>query len=190
MWESVARGDVGAREGESTCPRHQPAVTAADFMALYDRCLASGLKACVVCSYIVGHQTLTVTCHLPVPAVTTAAAGKRRRLRRGRATTAGPDCRARVEPLNPAVPAIPSPTRTPLPLSSPEIASLPAKRTRKWRNELELLRDWQENDDLLVSPPPAEPRRHHSRRLLLRLPSLSLRPSLRPTRQLQHHQGH
>jgi hypothetical protein len=42
-WANVARGTV--RAGEPTCPRHQPAVTAVDFTALYDHCLASGFKS-------------------------------------------------------------------------------------------------------------------------------------------------
>jgi hypothetical protein len=157
MWARVARGNMGPCAGELTCHRHQPAITAADFTAQYDRCLASGLKACVVFSYPAGRQILTIMCHQPTPAVITATARKHcrhhRRCRRcGIAATAVPDCPARVQPPIIAAPAVLSPTQTPLPLSSPDIASPPAKRTRRRRTELELLRDCEGNDELLVSP--------------------------------------
>ncbi len=100
-----------------------------------------------------------MTCHLPSPAVTTAATIKshrhhRRRRRRSRAAIAVPDCPARVVPTTLAAPTAPSPTQTQPPLPSPDIVSQPAKRTRKRQNELKLLRDWEGNDQLLVSPPP------------------------------------
>jgi hypothetical protein len=67
MWASVVRGE-GSCVVENTCLQQQPAVTTADFTALYDRCLASGLKARVVFSYVDGHQTLSISCTFPAPA--------------------------------------------------------------------------------------------------------------------------
>ncbi len=81
-WASVARGDVGAHAVEPICTRQQPAITAADLMAFYDRCTASGLKAQVVFSHAAKNQVLTVTCSIPAPAVTSAASGRRCHRRR------------------------------------------------------------------------------------------------------------
>ncbi len=79
-WPSVVRGE--AREGTPACPRSQPAiVTAADFSALYQRCVASGLKASVNISHVAGCQVLTVLCTIPAPAMTETAAGRRRQRR-------------------------------------------------------------------------------------------------------------
>jgi hypothetical protein len=77
-WASVARGE-GASVVNTARPQQQPAVTAAEFIALYDRCLASGLKARVAFSHAAGRQTLSLTCIFPVPAGSAAAAGKRSR---------------------------------------------------------------------------------------------------------------
>jgi hypothetical protein len=66
MWASMVRG--APRGGDPTCPRPLPAVCAADFMALYDRCLAGGIKARLVISQTAGVQTLTITCSIPAPA--------------------------------------------------------------------------------------------------------------------------
>ncbi len=95
-WASVARGK-GARAVKQSCPVQQPAVIAADFTVLFDRCLASGLKARLIFSHAAGHQVLTVTCNLPAPAVNLAAAGKRRRrhrrrLRRGKPSKLRLEC--------------------------------------------------------------------------------------------------
>jgi hypothetical protein len=43
-WASVVRGE-GTCAVQNPCPLQQPAITAADFSVLYDRCSASGLKA-------------------------------------------------------------------------------------------------------------------------------------------------
>ncbi len=149
---------------KQSCPEQQPVVIAADFMALFDRCLASGLKARLIFSHAAGHQVLTVTCNLPAPAVNLAAAGKRRRRhrrrhrrrqRRGRAAKAS--ARVSTPPTaTPAAPtpAAPSPALGPCPLL-PETAPPPAKRTRKRRNKVELLRDWDESSEFLFSPLPS-----------------------------------
>jgi hypothetical protein len=133
-WGSVARGE-GARAVKHSCPGQQPAVIAAEFTALFDRCLASGLKARLVFSHAAGHQVLTVSCNFPVPAANTATAGKRRCChrrprRRGRTANVAPDAPARVTTPPIATPAAPSPTLGPH-LLSPETAPPPAKRTRK-----------------------------------------------------------
>ncbi len=101
-WASVVRGE-GARAVKTTSPSQQPAVIAADFTTLYDRCLASGLKARVVFSHAAGRQTLTVSCSFPAPAETSVATGRcrrrhRRRRRRSKAATDKPDAPARATP--------------------------------------------------------------------------------------------
>ncbi len=73
-------------------PTSQPAVSSADFSALYERCLVNGLKARVVFSHAAGFQVATITCSLPTTSAIAATAKKRhrrrrRRLRRGRAAT-------------------------------------------------------------------------------------------------------
>jgi hypothetical protein len=156
-WASMVRGE-GLCVVENTRPLQQPAVTAADFTALYDRCSASGLKARVVFSHTAGHQTLTLSCTFPAPAEFTAAAGKRhrrhcRRQRRGRAATAAPG-----DPDQATSPTA-APTDGPMPqqailVQSPESPPPPLKKLRKRRNEVELLRDCNENNKMSISPPP------------------------------------
>jgi hypothetical protein len=75
-WASVVRGDVNSREDDSTCPRPSPAISAAGFTALNNRCMAGGLKACIVISHAAGIKVLTVTCTIPVLAETAPAAGR------------------------------------------------------------------------------------------------------------------
>ncbi len=81
-WASVASGEACARVEKNTCPGS--VVTAAEFSALYERCMASGLKARLVISHAAGCQAITVSCSLPVLAKTAAAAGRRRYRRRRR----------------------------------------------------------------------------------------------------------
>ncbi len=134
--------------------QQQPAVIAAEFTALFDRCLAFGLKARLVFSHATGHQVLTVTCNLPAPSVDSATAGKRCRRhrcrqRRGRSANVASEAPARAK--TPARATTPPPATPAAP--SPETAPPPAKRTRKRRNEIELLRDRVENSDFFISPP-------------------------------------
>ncbi len=75
-WANVARGNVNIRAAEHTCPSPQPAVTAADFTALYDRCMASSFKARITISHAAGNQVFTVLCNLPAPAVMNTAAAE------------------------------------------------------------------------------------------------------------------
>jgi hypothetical protein len=83
-WASVVRGGVCASVEEPACFTPQPAVSTVDFSALYERCLASGLKGRVVYSHATGIQFVTVTCSLPTPSTTVATAGRRRRCHRHR----------------------------------------------------------------------------------------------------------
>jgi hypothetical protein len=177
---------------KQSCPVQQPAVIAADFLALYNRCLASGLKARLNFSHSAGHQVLTVSCNLPEPAVNLAAAGKRRRRhrrRQRRARAAIASARVSTPPTaTPAAPtpAAPSPAVGPCPLS-PETAPPPVKRTRKRRNELELLRDWDE-DTSSSSPLYLAAARRHLPRHPLPIPAISLRRH--PTHRRRRHVIH
>jgi hypothetical protein len=76
MWASVVRG--GARASVEGPIRQTPAVSTADFTALYEHCLASGLKARVVFSHITGLQIATVSCSLPTTVINDATAVNRR----------------------------------------------------------------------------------------------------------------
>jgi hypothetical protein len=92
-WANVDRSNVDVRAAKPTCPRQQPAITPADFTALYDRCMSSGFKARITISHAAGNQVFTVSCNLPAPAVMNTAAGSRRRRhgrrrRRGHAASA------------------------------------------------------------------------------------------------------
>jgi hypothetical protein len=156
------------------CPGSQPAVvSAADFSALYQRCVASGLIASMNIKHAAGCQIFTVTCNIPVPAATDNTAGRRRRRRRrrqrrGRAATAA--CEEPAPPSSPSSATIPavaavsvadlpqstpstSPPATPPP-PSPETLPPPAKKPRRRRNEIELLRDHDDEDELNISPTP------------------------------------
>jgi hypothetical protein len=79
MWVSVARGDVNVLVEKTTCTESLPAITAAEFLALFERCMVSGLKACMVISHAAGCQAITVTCNLPAPTMTATTAGRCRR---------------------------------------------------------------------------------------------------------------
>jgi hypothetical protein len=61
----VVRGGECASVETPACPTPQPAVSSADFSALYERCMANGLKARVVFSHAAGLQVVTITCSLP-----------------------------------------------------------------------------------------------------------------------------
>jgi hypothetical protein len=128
-----------------------------DFLALYDRCVSSGLKACINMSNSVGLQEITLTCHFP----TAIASAWRRRCRRrprrcGQAASAAvpPLPRTSLPPILAALPLTrpkpPPPAPEPLPLESP-----PTKWTRKAakrRCKVELLRDVGV-DNFCFSPP-------------------------------------
>jgi hypothetical protein len=172
MWANMVRGDVCACVEGPVCPTPQPEVSSADFSALYERCLASGLMARVVFGQAAGLQVVTVTCSLPTTSTIAATAKKRcrrrhRRQRRvGAATTVGastvcspstataaPAGKSATTPTLEAVSSIPPSTHQPVPSpSSPEVITPPPKRTRRRRNEVELLRGLEEEGELLFSP--------------------------------------
>jgi hypothetical protein len=160
-WAGVVRGGVGTSLGEPAVSRPLPPVCAADFSALYDRCMQSGLKARVSFNHAAGLQTVTLTCILPDPSTPAATTVKRRRhcrrrTRRDRAAaiTAACDNQSRPQPSSPGT-AAPScenaQAKTPSPLP-PEVAPPPAKRVRKRHNEAELLRESEDESELLLSP--------------------------------------
>jgi hypothetical protein len=166
-WASVVRGE--AREGIPACSGPQPAaISVADFSALYERCVASGLKASLSFSHAAGVQVITITCNVPVPAATDTAAGRRRRRRRRKRRRRRAATAAREGPVPPsssspaAVAAVltagstpPARSRTPpAPPTppSPETQPPPSKRTRRRRNELELLRDSVDDNEIVLSP--------------------------------------
>jgi hypothetical protein len=137
-WASVARGE-GASAVNIARPQQQPAVTAAEFIALYDWCLASGLKAHVAFSHAAGRQTLSLSCIFPAPAGSpagsAAAAGKRRRRhrrrrRRGRAATVAPDAPVWATPPTAASTAVQAPQPA-LPETSPGNAPSTREKTEE-----------------------------------------------------------
>ncbi len=78
-WVSVVRGGVCASVERPVFPTPQPAVSTADFSALYERCMASGLKVCVVFRHAAGLHVITISCSLPRATTTATTAEKRRR---------------------------------------------------------------------------------------------------------------
>jgi hypothetical protein len=66
---------------------------AADFLALYDRCMANGLKACLTFNHQAAHQEIVISCCLPPTSSTTNTDCRRRchrRRRRRRRQAASP----------------------------------------------------------------------------------------------------
>ncbi len=164
MWASMVRGGVATCVGETACPSPPTSVSAADFSAFYDRCMQSGLKARMAFNHAAYVQTVTVMCILPATNTPTASAGRRCRRRcrkrRSRAATATAACESQVPPQpqqDAATPACETTpllsTATPPPTSPPEIEPPPAMRVRKRRNEAELLREPEEEGELLLHPP-------------------------------------
>ncbi len=134
-WASVVRGGVAASVGEPVYSRSAPSVSAADFSALYELCMKSGLKALVAFHHAAGRQTVTVTCTLPASTTSAAPAGKRRRrrhTRRGRAA-AERDTHMRPQLSSPTAtaPACDDPPPRSTPTPPPVAASPPAKRVRR-----------------------------------------------------------
>jgi hypothetical protein len=176
-WADEVRGKECASVEIPARPTSQPAVSSADFSALYERCLVNGLKAHVVFSHAAGFQVATIKCSLPTTSAIAATAKKRhhrrrRRRRRGRAatstdtntvrspstatatmTSAAPAGKSATTPIQ-AVSSTPPSSAQPVPSpSSPEATTPPLKRIRRRRNEVELLRGLEGDDDeLLLSP--------------------------------------
>ncbi len=165
-WASMVRGSVE----EPACFKPQPAVSTDYFSALYEQCLVSGLKACVVFSHAAGTQVITVTCSLPTTFATASTVvrrcrRRRRRQRRRHAATSAGDSTYGSPSTYVAASAIAAPAGRDGPMpSSPEVTTPPAGRTLRRRNEVELLRDVDGEGDLLLSslscttsPPPLSP---------------------------------
>ncbi len=157
-WADVVRN--------GTCLKPSPPVvisSTADFLALYDRCISSGLKTRISLSNSSGVQEVTLTCHFP-SSLASAPRRRPRPRRRGQAVSAAVTTRTsspptisalqstRPEHLSP-IPPVPEPS----PHKSPPTPSPPpAKRTRKAvkrRCEVELLRGVGVEDDVYVPPP-------------------------------------
>ncbi len=128
--------------------------------------MTSGLKTSVNFSHAAEVQVLTFTCNVPDPAATDTAAGRHRRRRpsrqrRGHAATAAreepalslpPAAVAAVATAGSTLPALPPPPPAPPSPLSPETQPPSAKKTRRCRNELELLRESEDENELTLSP--------------------------------------
>jgi hypothetical protein len=69
---SIVRDGMSASVRACACLTTMQAVTTAQLIALYMRCMASELTACVSISQTAGHQEITVLSCLPVPASSAA----------------------------------------------------------------------------------------------------------------------
>jgi hypothetical protein len=152
-WASVVRD--GARA------YHKPAVSRQDFLALYERCIDSGLRARIVFRHQAGSREVLISCRLCAPPPETCAPANASRRRRRRNCAPASAAAYTVQPTVPDAPlhtATTQPSPPPPEVTSPAtIASPPAKRTRKAarrRCEAELLRDNDSDDDdvLQLSP--------------------------------------
>jgi hypothetical protein len=133
---------------EPACYTTQPAVSIAEFSALYERCMASGLKARVVISHAAGAQTSIFRCcyhwcEAPQPSTAQTCCHHRGRLhgRNLHGHCSLSDCRHSRRKH-------PHATHT----TFAEAITPPPKRIRRRRNEVELLRGAEGEDDLLLSP--------------------------------------
>ncbi len=144
-WASIVRN--GARANTSPAVSN-PAVSRPDFLALYERCIDSGLRTRIVIRYQDSSHEISISCRLSAPPVGAHAPAyaRRRRRRRKRAPVAAAASSSASQPAQGArAHSTPSPpTSTPPKEPSPAtISSPPAKRTRKAakrRCEVELLR--------------------------------------------------
>jgi hypothetical protein len=147
-WASIVRDGMRAD--------HQPAVSRQDFLALYERCIASGLQMRIVFRHQAGNHEISLSCRLSASSSDAHAPADVRRCRQRRkcapaASCASPLCmehaiqqrRLHLHLHHQMLP--PQPT----------IASPPAKRTPKAarrRCEAELLCGSDADDDLQLSP--------------------------------------
>jgi hypothetical protein len=147
--------------------------TTADFLAMYDCCISSGLKTRINISNLAGVQEITLTCHI---LTSLASARRRRRPRRhGQAVRAASPTPPPTRPEPP--PPLPPEPEPSLPDSPPTPSPPPAKRTRKAakrRCEVELLRGEEVEDDFYVPPPLSTP--PPARSLLLPSPTPTVSP--------------
>ncbi len=149
-WASIVRD--GARAIHT-------AVLRQDFLALYERCIDSGLRTRLLLRHQAGSNEITISCRLSAPtsdAYAPTDARRRRRQHKRAPVAAGTSLAPPLDPVIPHPTAPSSPTSTPRGSPPPaETASPPAKRTRKAakrRCEAELLRDCVSDEDLQLSP--------------------------------------
>ncbi len=118
-WASIVQGGAHAAA--------PPAVSRQIFLALYGRCIASGLRSRIVFQHQAGSHEVSISCRLSAPPTDASASAVERlcRRRHKRAPTAS----ATGPTLPPPKPAPPPPLHDPP--SPAGIASLPAKWTRK-----------------------------------------------------------
>ncbi len=98
-WADVVRN--------GTCLKHSPPVvisSTADFLALYERCISSGLKTRISLSNTSGVQEVTLTCHFP-SSLASAPRRRRRPRRRGQAVSAAATTRTSSPPIISALPS-------------------------------------------------------------------------------------
>jgi hypothetical protein len=144
-WASIVRD--GARANT------KPAVSRQDFLALYERCVDSGLRSRIIFHDQAGYHEISISCCLSTPPSEPHAPANVQRHRRKRALAA-----ATASPEPPPVSGASCPTASSPPPDVPSpatITSLPAKQTRKAarsRWEVELLRDSDADDELQLSP--------------------------------------
>ncbi len=130
-WASIVQGDAHAAA--------PPAISRQDFLALYERCITSGLRSRIVFRHQAGSHEISISCRLSAPPTDAhaSAAERRRRHRCKRAVAA-------AGPTPPPPDLAPPPSSHDPPPSPAVVASPPAKRTRKAtrrRCEAELLRE-------------------------------------------------
>ena len=167
-WADVVRTGPRLSPSPPAATSASPA-SSADFLALYERCISSGLKTRINMSSSAEVHEVILTCHFPTATALTRRRRRRRRpRRRGLAVNAAaltrtslPPTLSSPAPSRPELPPPVPPAPEPLPVDpQPTPSPPPAKRTRKAvkrRGEIELLRGVGVEDDFCVSPPPPTP---------------------------------
>ncbi len=152
-WADVVRSGTSLSPSSPATTAATTTAATADFLALYERCVSNGLKACINISNNTGHQEISLTCQ--VPAATTSA--QRRRLRRPRQHGLVASAAVPLPSRAPQIRPEPPPAEPPPPQPSPPEMPPPVKRTRKAAKrhcKVELLRGGDGDHELCLSPPP------------------------------------